>query len=136
MVVICDLSQISLYRMPQHTVILMECEDLPPGFTRLKLMTLSWHTDVNSSSVIINGESYVSTSLFKSRFLQSMQSQGGVGRWSIPHGPSATYNVHGQDFDCVHCFRSHHWPQWRISMDSKMSAPALAARKCVILHHK
>ena len=74
--VICDLSQISLYRMPQHTVILMECEGLPPGFTRLKLMTLSWHTDVTSSSVIINGESYVSSSLFKSRFLQSMQSQG------------------------------------------------------------
>lgn len=107
--VICDLSQISLYRMPQHTVILMECEDLPPGFTRLKLMTLSWHIDVNSSSVIINGGSYVSSSLFKSRFLQSMQSQGGVGRWSIPHGPCATYNVHGQDFDCVHCFQSHHW---------------------------
>ncbi|XP_078336988.1 uncharacterized protein LOC144626580 [Crassostrea virginica] len=39
--VICDISQISLYRIPQHTVILMECEDLPPGFTRLKLMTPS-----------------------------------------------------------------------------------------------
>ena len=25
--VICDLAQISLYRIPQHTVILVECED-------------------------------------------------------------------------------------------------------------
>ena len=53
--VICDLSQISLYRIPQHTVILIECEDLPPGFTRLKLMTPSWDQDVNSSCVAIDG---------------------------------------------------------------------------------
>ncbi|XP_062616524.1 uncharacterized protein LOC134278223 [Saccostrea cucullata] len=36
--VICDLSQINLYRIPQHTVILMECDDLPPGFTKLNLI--------------------------------------------------------------------------------------------------
>nr|XP_022288651.1 uncharacterized protein LOC111100819 isoform X2 [Crassostrea virginica] len=39
--VICDLSQIGLYHIPQHTVILMECEDLTPGFARLKMMTPS-----------------------------------------------------------------------------------------------
>lgn len=49
-------------------------------------------------------------------FYNLCKARGDVGRWSIPHGPSATYNVHGQDVDCVHCFRSHHWPndafQW------------------------
>lgn len=35
--VICDLSQISLTN-PQHTIFLMECDDLPPGYTRLELI--------------------------------------------------------------------------------------------------
>jgi hypothetical protein len=57
--VICDLSQIGLYRIPQHTVILMECEDLPPGFTRLKLITDSYDGRVRSSCVYRDGEFYV-----------------------------------------------------------------------------
>jgi hypothetical protein len=47
--VICDLSQIGLYRIPQHTVIQMEWEDLPPGFTRLRLITDSYDARVRSS---------------------------------------------------------------------------------------
>ncbi|XP_078319750.1 uncharacterized protein LOC144621065 [Crassostrea virginica] len=58
--VICDLSQISLYRIPQHTVILMECEDLPPGFARLKMMTPSPNQRVKSSCVPIDDEIYIS----------------------------------------------------------------------------
>ena len=53
--VICDLSQISLYRIPQHTVILMECEDLTPGFARLKIMTPSEDQKVKSSCVPTDG---------------------------------------------------------------------------------
>lgn len=36
--VVSNPSQICLYRNPQHTVILMECDGLPPGFTRLKIV--------------------------------------------------------------------------------------------------
>lgn len=37
-ILISDLSQITLYRSPQHCVILMDWEYLPPGFTRLKMI--------------------------------------------------------------------------------------------------
>ncbi|XP_078337722.1 uncharacterized protein LOC111100525 [Crassostrea virginica] len=53
--VICDVSQISLYLIPQHTVILMECEDLTPGFARLKIMTPSEDQKVKSSCVPTDG---------------------------------------------------------------------------------
>ena len=46
--VICDSSLISIYNygIPQHTVILMECEDVPPGSTKLKLLTPSGDTKI------------------------------------------------------------------------------------------
>ena len=75
--VICDLSQISLYRIPQHTVILMECEDLLPGFTRLKLMTPSGDQKVKSFCVTINNEIYISSFLFRAQMLESQQAFGG-----------------------------------------------------------
>ena len=50
--VICDISQLSLYRMPEHTVILMAREGLPPGFTRLKLMNPSVDPNVMSASIL------------------------------------------------------------------------------------
>ena len=92
--VICDLSQISLYRIPQHTVILMECEGLPPGFTRLKLMTPSANHKVKSSCVPIDGEIYISSLLFKARFLDFNRSSNAVFRSAIQHGPCATNTLH------------------------------------------
>ena len=53
---ICDLSQIHLYRVPQHTVILMEWEDLPPGFTRLKMITPSFNLAVMEAYITIDKE--------------------------------------------------------------------------------
>ena len=108
--VICDLSQISLYRIPQHTVILMECEDLPPGFTRLKLMTPSGNQNVNSSLIASNNEIYISSFLYRAKILECLQAFGGIGRSSIQHGPCASFNHHGMEADGAHCFRSHHWP--------------------------
>ena len=46
--VICDPSQISIYRIPQYTVILMEYEGVPPGSTKLRLLTPSGDTKINS----------------------------------------------------------------------------------------
>ena len=110
--VISDLSQISHYRIPQHTVILMECKDLPPGFTRLKLMTPSVDPNVMSSSVTYNKETYVSSLLFKNAHrLNSVRSNHAVLTTSMQHGPCQTFNIHGLDIDCAHCFRSHFWPK-------------------------
>ena len=106
--VICDLSQISLYRIPQHTVILMECEDLTPGFTRLKLMTPSGDQDVNLSLIASNNEIYISSYLYRAQMLMVQQSVGGISRSSIQHGPCATINEL-VEVDQAHCFRSHHW---------------------------
>nr|XP_022288206.1 uncharacterized protein LOC111100526 [Crassostrea virginica] len=109
--VICDLSQISLYRIPQHTVILMECEDLTPGFARLKMMTPSSDQNVNSSCVAIDGEIYISSLLFKARFLDFTRSSNAALRSSIQHGPCATSTMYERlDVDRAYCFRSHHWP--------------------------
>ncbi|XP_078336954.1 cyclic GMP-AMP synthase-like receptor 1 [Crassostrea virginica] len=108
--VICDLSQISLYRIPQHTVILMECEDLPPGFTRLKLMTPSGDQNVNSSLIACNNEIYISSFLYRAKMLELQQAAGGIAMSSIQHGPCATINHNGREADCAYCLRSHHWP--------------------------
>lgn len=88
--VICDLSQISLYRIPQHTVILMEHEDIPPGFTRLKLMTMSRNTNVKSSCVKIKGETFISGSFFRKYHLQFFQNTHGRVTSSMQFGPCVT----------------------------------------------
>ncbi|XP_062616023.1 uncharacterized protein LOC134277722 [Saccostrea cucullata] len=107
--VICDLSQVSLYRIPQHTVILMECDDLPPGFTRLNLLSPSNDEDVRSSCVEINNNVYISSTLFRDNYLRYLQSYN-WGFSSNSHGPCSTFCRGGLESDCVFCFRSHHWP--------------------------
>nr|XP_022286728.1 uncharacterized protein LOC111099655 isoform X1 [Crassostrea virginica]XP_022286729.1 uncharacterized protein LOC111099655 isoform X1 [Crassostrea virginica] len=108
--VICDLSQINLCRIPQHTVILMECEDLPPGFTRLKLMTPSGNQKVKSSCVTINNEIFISSVLYRAHMLEILQAADVIMRSAIQHGPCATFDHHGLEAEYAYCFRSHHWP--------------------------
>ncbi|XP_061190736.1 uncharacterized protein LOC133198743 [Saccostrea echinata] len=98
--VICYLSQVSLYRIPRHTVILMESDDLPPGFTRLNLMSPSNDVKVRSSCVAINNSVYISSTLFRDNHLLFLRTWN-FASLSNPHAPC----VH-----CVFCFRSHHWP--------------------------
>ncbi|XP_056003698.1 uncharacterized protein LOC130049754 [Ostrea edulis] len=102
--VICDLSQISLYRIPQHTVILMECEDLPPGFTRLKLLTDSYDANVRPSCVNQNGEQYISSELIRGAFTNCRRN-------AVQHGPCASYVIAGSlECDDAFCLESQHWP--------------------------
>ncbi|XP_048750943.2 uncharacterized protein LOC125662682 [Ostrea edulis] len=108
--VICDLSQISLYRVPQHTVILMEWEDLPPGFTRLQLMSDSHNDVVKSSCVIRNNEHYISSMLFKTAFSQLCIDSNPAYQSSVPHGPCLSFSQGQQECDCAFCFASQHWP--------------------------
>ncbi|XP_078337334.1 uncharacterized protein LOC111100821 [Crassostrea virginica] len=109
--VICDLSQISLYRIPQHTAILMACEDLPPGFTRLKMLTPSGNPYINLSCFAIDGEIYISSLLFRIRFLDFNRSSNAAFRSFIQHGPCATGTLlESLEVDDAYCFQSHHWP--------------------------
>nr|XP_022289705.1 uncharacterized protein LOC111101486 [Crassostrea virginica] len=110
--VICDLSQISLYRIPQHTVILMECVDVSPGSARLKMLTFnSEYSKVYSSYIVINGEFYISSSLFRKHYLDFTKKNVACGTFSIEHGPCATFTVSGQfKMDRAYCFRCNHWP--------------------------
>ena len=108
--VICDLAQLSLYRKPQHTVILMECEDLPPGYAKLKMMSPSENEIVESSCVTIDNGKYISSSLYRAQQLCFLQSMGNISRGSFQHGPCSTLSVFGNDIDHVSSFRSHHLP--------------------------
>ncbi|XP_056002504.1 uncharacterized protein LOC125663373 [Ostrea edulis] len=108
--VICDLSQISLYRIPQHTVILMEWEDLPPGFTRLKLLTDSYDADVISSCVNRNGEQYISSELFREAFTEFNRSRAPAFQSCVQHGPCASFVFGTQEVDSAFCLGSDHWP--------------------------
>ncbi|XP_062599369.1 uncharacterized protein LOC134260853 isoform X2 [Saccostrea cucullata] len=109
--VICDLSQISLYHILQHTVILMECDDLPPGFTRLNLLSPTNSSFIMSACLVKNNELYISSTLFRNNHLQFIKTIDGLFASSIPHGPCSS-NVIEEDFeaDLVLCFHSNHWP--------------------------
>jgi hypothetical protein len=109
--VICDLSQIGLYRIPQHTVILMQWEDLPSGFTRLKLITDSYRAKVRSSCVNRNGEKYISSELFRHTFIEFNRNCHPALQSCVQHGPCASYVV-SEMLECDHafCLGSHHWP--------------------------
>lgn len=106
--VICDLYHIVYYSTPQHTMILMECKDLSPGFTRLKMITHSGEPGVKSSNITINGDIYVSSSLFRLRFLDL--SRNTLDKSYIQNGPCATVTDCGQETDQAFCLRPHHWP--------------------------
>ncbi|XP_062602209.1 uncharacterized protein LOC134263859 [Saccostrea cucullata] len=108
--VICDLSQISLYRIPQHTVIFMECDDRPPGFTRLELISPSNDPIVNFSCVLMNDEFYISSTLFRDKHLQHLRSSNVFYASSFNHGPCATYVAVDKEADVAFCVQSQHWP--------------------------
>ena len=105
---ISDLSHISLYRTPQHTVILMEWESLPPGFTRLKMMTPTSNQAIQKACVTIDNELYISSARHMQSFTINFDK---VHLSSELHGPCKTFNIRGEDTDIAFCFRSHHWPE-------------------------
>ena len=108
--VICNVYQISLYQTRRQTIILMECEDAPPGYSRLRLMTPSVDKRVIFSLILINDGMYVSSSRFHSDCSNWFQNNN-VPYVSVrKHGPCAFINHPMQKFDYAFCFRSHHWP--------------------------
>ncbi|XP_062591501.1 uncharacterized protein LOC134252993 [Saccostrea cucullata] len=109
--IICDLSQINLYHIPQHTVILMECDDgMPPGFTRLNLMSPSNNSKIFFSCVVINATVYISSTLFRDNHLQLFKTINVSDTSVFPHGPCSTDLFQDLGIDTVFCFQSFHWP--------------------------
>ena len=105
--VLNDLSQNRFYRTPQHTLILMECENVPPGYCKLKLMTPSNNDHVNQSCITINGAKYISSTLYRTNCLTIVKSLKGN---PSHHGPCASFPDDICDVDFAYGFMSHHWP--------------------------
>ncbi|XP_062607731.1 uncharacterized protein LOC134269545 [Saccostrea cucullata] len=109
--VICDFSQISLYRIPHHTVILMECDNLPPGFTRLNLMSQSHQANIISSCVEINNSLYISSRLFREENLLFVKTSNFPIPNAVQQGPCSTFSlILDVEVDGAFCLQSHHWP--------------------------
>ncbi|XP_062591936.1 uncharacterized protein LOC134253430 [Saccostrea cucullata] len=116
--VICDLSQISLYRIPQHTVILilMECDNVPPGFTKLNLLSQSCNAEVISSCVIKNNNVFISSTLFRDYHLDFERTCNVPMPNVFSHGPCSTHSImHDLENDHAFCFQSNHWPTSALS---------------------
>ncbi|XP_062600962.1 uncharacterized protein LOC134262591, partial [Saccostrea cucullata] len=111
--VICDLSQINLHSIQNHSLILMDNEDLPPGFTRLNLLSET-HNNIQAviiyySCILINEKLYISSALFRSNQLQILRYTD-IYSSAFLHGPCSTWSTGHLDMDFAFCFRSHHWP--------------------------
>ena len=75
------------------------------------MMNPSAYQKVKLSCVPFDGELYISSLLFKARYLDFKRSRNAALRSSIQHGPCATYTIYERlDVDNAYCFRSHHWP--------------------------
>ncbi|XP_062573151.1 uncharacterized protein LOC134235083 [Saccostrea cucullata] len=109
--VICDISQISHYRIPQITLILMNWDDLPPGFTRLNLVSRSNEAKIISSCIEINNNVFISSTLFRENYLHFLKTCNVPNNTAVPHGPCSTsVAFQGRETDKAFCFQSHHWP--------------------------
>ncbi|XP_052696621.1 uncharacterized protein LOC128175210 [Crassostrea angulata] len=105
--VVSNPSQICLYHNPHHTVILMECDDLPPGFTRLKLI-VPGHVFHEISCVEINDELYVPNYSFTKNMVKTLESTD-FNR-TFYHGPAISMVSALLETDIVICLKSDHWP--------------------------
>lgn len=105
--VICDLSQISLTN-PQHTIILMESDDLPPGHTRLELITLdtSISKNVLCSLYAENGKLFVSSREYHYNSLNGIQSATCEPSSFNKHGPCWNFVLDEMEADFTYCFKS------------------------------
>lgn len=104
--VVSSPSQICLYRNPHHTVILMECDDLPPGFTRLKIIA-GQHIH-EKSCLKINDGLYISNYKFIKNMVKLLESTD--FKRTFYHGPAITMVSASLETDFVFCLKSDHWP--------------------------
>lgn len=108
--VICSPSQICLYHNRQHTVILMECDDLPPGFTRLKIVAGQHFHE--KYCLKINDGLYICNYKFTQNMVTTLESTD--FKRTFYHGPAISMVSATLETDTVFCFKSDHWPDTAI----------------------
>lgn len=109
--VICDLSQIS-FTNPQHTIILMESDDLPPGYTRLKLINPGTSKS-NKALYSLHEENdtyYVSSKKYHYNSLYDIQRAFREPSLFAEHGPCWSFVMDEREEDLANCFKSDFWP--------------------------
>lgn len=109
--VITDISQYCIYDPSKHSVILMEDNDTPPGFVRLRLITSPPDENIESSIVAIKEGMYISN--IKWRLINFESISGRVGFESVAsHGPCAAFIFESLQSDCCLCFHSSFWSEF------------------------
>lgn len=103
--VICDPDQITLYSAKHLTVVQMECDDIPLGFTRLKIMTLNDDRLIHSC-IAENSMLYVSSSAFRKNCFANHRHTS-----CFPQIPFFSLSLGGMKSDVYLSFQSDHWPQ-------------------------
>lgn len=103
--VICDPDQITLYSAKHRTVVLMECGDMPIGFTRLKVMLLNDNRLIHSC-IAENSMLYVSSSAFRINCFANHKHTS-----CFPQIHSLSLSLDDMELGKCLSFQSDHWPQ-------------------------
>ncbi|XP_062574743.1 uncharacterized protein LOC134236582 [Saccostrea cucullata] len=107
-----DMSQLGMYNTSKHDIIMMEDFDVPPGFVRLRLLTPTRDIYLLSSLVTVNGEAYLSSSLWREINFLSMASDKSFEHNNIHiHGPCTSGSDKIFEFDHAVGFASIIWPK-------------------------
>ncbi|XP_052708196.1 uncharacterized protein LOC128183281 [Crassostrea angulata] len=102
--VIWDFSQVHFYNTQEHTLILCDSSESPPGFTLLWLPLEETSHMVMSACVRMNGMLCISSSMYR-EVTCSLVFPG-----SSPHGPCGSGSYGSLEYDTAHCFISDFWP--------------------------
>eukprot|EP00105_Crassostrea_gigas_P002575 XP_011415148.1 PREDICTED: uncharacterized protein LOC105319340 isoform X1 [Crassostrea gigas] len=103
--VIWDFSQVQFYNTQEHTLILCDSSESPPGFTLLWLPLERTSHGVMSACVRMNGMLYISSSKYR-EVMHPFALPG-----STLHGPCSSGRLNGVlEYDNAICFISDFWP--------------------------
>lgn len=109
--VITDISQSSMYDPSKHSVILMEDNDTPPGFVRLRLITSPPDVNIEYSIVAFREGMYISNIKWRRINLESISGSAGFDSVAI-HGPCVEGIFKSLQTDCCLCFHCSFWSEF------------------------
>jgi hypothetical protein len=107
---ISEISQARLYDRTKHDIILMEDNDTPPGFVKLRILTWPKKECIASSAVPVNDNIYMSSLLHQHLAVKIFKSKKNFQR-VIGHGPCANAYEHSKEYDHALCVAGIHWPE-------------------------
>uniref|UniRef100_K1P1I3 Uncharacterized protein C3orf59-like protein n=1 Tax=Magallana gigas TaxID=29159 RepID=K1P1I3_MAGGI len=102
--VIMDMSQSEYYNIANTTLILSDSSGSPPGFTLLQLLTPSRYREVQLSCVRMNDRVYISSSVWRQLTCSILHPN------STAHGPCASGDLGGLEYDHAWCYVCDFWP--------------------------